>query len=78
MDNALDFDPAEATEYANRLNIVTIGLVCGWLGSTVIFWMQAFGPLRSLNRASPDEAPFWRLVGSLFTSYAISFLPILV
>jgi hypothetical protein len=76
MDNALDFDPAEATEYAKRLNIVPIALFCVWLGSTVMFWLQAFGPLRSFNRASPDEAPFWWLVGSLFTSYAISFLPL--
>ena len=76
MDNALDFDPAEATEYAKRLNIVPIALFCVWLGSTVMFWLQAFGPLQSFNRASPDEAPFWWLVGSLFTSYAISFLPV--
>jgi hypothetical protein len=76
MDKALDFEPAEATEYAERLNIVPIALFCVWLGSTVMFWLQAFGPLRSFNRASPDEAPFWWLVGSLLTSYAISFLPL--
>ena len=76
MDNAVDFDPAEATEYSNRLNIVPITLFCMWLGATVMFWLQAFGPLRSFNRASPDEAPFYWLIGSLLTSYAISFLPL--
>jgi hypothetical protein len=45
MDNALDFDPAEATEYGKRLNIVPIALFCMWLGSTVMLWLQAFGPL---------------------------------
>ena len=40
MDNALDFDPAEATEYGKRLNIVPIVLFCMWLGSTVMLWLQ--------------------------------------
>jgi len=76
MANVVDFDPAEATKYAKRLNIVPIALFCVWLGSTVLFWLQAFGPLRSFSRASPDEAPFWWLFGSLLASYAISFLPL--
>ncbi len=75
MGNFEDFDHAEAAQYAKRLNIVPIALFCVWLGSTVMFWLQAFGPLRTFNRALPDEAPFWWFLGSLLASYAISFLP---
>jgi hypothetical protein len=75
MVNAEDFDHAEAAKYAKRLNIVPIALFCVWLGSTVMFWLQAFGPLRTFNRASPGEAPFWWSLGSLLASHAITFLP---
>ena len=75
MDDLAVLDPAEATDYAKRLNIVPIALFCLWLGSAVLFWLQAFGPLRSFDRASPDEAPLWWLVGSLLAGYAMRFLP---
>jgi hypothetical protein len=75
MDAPADFSPTEAVDYAKRLNIVPIALFCLWLGSTVMFWLQAFGPLRPFNRASPTEAPFWWLAGSLLAGFAISFLP---
>lgn len=73
-DNAVP-NSADASDYAKRLNIVPIALFCLWLGATVSFWLQAFGPLRSFDRASPNSAPFWWLVGSLLAGYGIRFLP---
>ena len=75
MDDHAVLDPTEATDYAKRLNIVPIALFCLWLGSTVLFWLQAFGPLRSFDRAFPNEAPLWWLIGSLLAGYATRFLP---
>lgn len=75
MDENAVPNSTDASEYANRLNIFPIALFCLWLGSTVLFWLQAFGPLRSFDRVSPNSAPFWWLVGSLLVGYAIRFLP---
>lgn len=75
MDAPADYSPSDAANYAKRLNIVPVALFCLWLGSTVMFWLQAFGPLRPFDRAPPTEAPFWWLAASLLAGFAISFLP---
>lgn len=73
MPSQLKRDSADVL--ANRLNIVPIALFSLWLGPLLLFWGQAFGPLRPFH-VSPVSTPAlpW-LCASIVSGAAVLLLP---
>ena len=66
-------DVTEAEKLAARLNIIPIAFFGLWLGPLLMFWTQAFGPLRPFDIAPPSYTAWpW-----LMTSLALAGLTLL-
>jgi len=64
-----------AGRLAGRLNNVPFALFAIWLSSLLLFWLKAFGPLRSFGTAPPETAPWPWLAGSAALAACVLLLP---